>query len=72
MNEVDAARGRARRLYASRGFRGAYVKGAAARLHGRPLAACPYRRTADGWSAWAIAWRSGWRSIDPDLVADDD
>jgi hypothetical protein len=64
---TDRARERALRLYPrSRGFRGAYVRGAHAHLSGYTIAACPYRREREPttWrSAWRAAWIRGWLSI---------
>lgn len=62
MTSVQRAERRARRLYQSSGFRGAYVKGARAALFGLSEESCPYRATR-GWLAWRRAWLLGYRSV---------
>lgn len=54
---------RARRLYpASKAHRTAYRKGAAARVAGRTLAACPYRQRGGYGSSFRLAWLGGFQS----------
>ena len=55
---LELAGRRARRAYTAPGFRGAYVRGAAAALAGRPADACPYAR--DPKKTWRAAYRSAW------------
>lgn len=62
MNQVDRAERRARKLYRSSGFQGAYVKGARAALAGKPVESCPYVGRG-GWQAWRRAWQLGYRSV---------
>lgn len=67
MNEtaISRARQRAKRLYRSPGFRGAYVAGARAAHNGLSADACPYKRgRRGGWLAWRKAWLRGYESID--------
>jgi ribosome modulation factor len=62
---IARAEQRARKLYPrSKGFRGAYVKGACAALAGRTSVACPYpERPSKTWGrAWRLAWMRGHQS----------
>lgn len=65
MNQVERAERRARRLYRSSGFQGAYVKGARAALAGRPIESCPYvaKPGTTGWRVWRRSWLLGYRSV---------
>lgn len=64
MVEYRRAEGRARRLYKSPGWRNTYLRGAMARLQGKPIDSCPYPRDTE--KTWRLAyrnvWLSGWRS----------
>lgn len=65
---IEDAQRRARKLYPrSKGFRGAYLKGARAALRGAPESACPYPDDpAKTWrQAWRLAWMRGYLSIAP-------
>lgn len=63
--QIQRAQARAQRLYDSDGFRGAYVKGARAALHGSSVGSCPYK--AQGWgAAYRKSWVRGFQSIAPE------
>lgn len=57
MSLLDAER-RARRIYKSKGFRAAYVRGAAAAIAGRSTSSCPYK--PDREKTWRLTWRLAW------------
>lgn len=63
MSEVQEATLRARRLYRSKGFRGAYVAGARAAVNGRSEESCPYSSEATWARTWRRAWLRGFKSI---------
>lgn len=60
MNRLDytLAQDRARRLYRSRGFQRAYLRGAVAASDGKPASTCPYQ--PDPRKTWLKVWRSAW------------
>lgn len=62
---IGDARRRAANLYPrSKSFQGAYVKGARARLAGRPIDSCPYAfdREKTWRGTFRAAWIHGWQS----------
>lgn len=62
--DTDAANERARRLYRSPGFRGAYVNGARAALAGHGKRVCPYGPDSPSWRhTYRLAWLRGWYSV---------
>jgi ribosome modulation factor len=65
-SELARAQERAERVYPkSTAFQGAYVKGARAKLAGRPVGSCPYKRDSrNTWrTAWRLAWIRGYNSV---------
>lgn len=55
---LELAQKRARRLYRSKGFQNAYLRGYMTAESGRSRDACPYKR--DEKKTWRLAYRRAW------------